>query len=92
MDRPAELSCILFYTPVAYSLQLLALYDSASRLIRGHPTKPKAVIDYIVMERNLTLDEASWRIAGKLPPQQTLKREKEPQQQDGGVKQLSAAT
>ena len=44
------------------------MYDSDSRLVRGHPTKPKAVIDYIVLERNLTLDESSWRIAGKLPP------------------------
>ena len=68
------------------------LYDSASRLVRGHPTKPKAVIDYIVLERNLTLDESSWRIAGKLPPPlQPWKRETERQRQDGG-EQLNAAT
>ena len=53
---------------------------------------PKAVIDYIVLERNLTLDEASWRIAGKLPPQQPWKRETETQKQDGGTKQLNPAT
>ena len=75
-----------------YCLQLLALYDSARRLVRGHPSKPKAVIDYIVLERNLTLDEASWRIAGKLPPQQPWKRETERQKQDGGTKQLNPAT
>ena len=75
-----------------YCLQLLAVYDSASRLLRGHPTVPKAVIDYIVLERNLTLDEASWHIAGKLPPQQPWKRETETQKQDGGAKQLNPAT
>ena len=74
---------------VVFFLQILALYDSTSRLVRGHPTKPKPVIDYIVFERNLTLDESSWRIAGKLPPQQSWKKGTEGQQQDGH-KQLAA--
>ena len=76
-----------------YHLQLMAVYDSASRLVRGHPTTPKAVIDYIVLERNLTLDDASWRIAGKLPPPPLLKkRETKTQRQDGGTKHLNPAT
>jgi hypothetical protein len=56
---------------------------------------PKAVIDYVVLERNLTLDNASWRIAGKLPPPQPLKKKREiktQQKQDGGAKQLNPAT
>lgn len=50
--------------------QILALYDSANRVVRGHPTRSKPVIDYVVLERNLSSNESSWRIAGKLPPQQ----------------------
>lgn len=69
----------------------MALYDSASRLVRGHPTVPKAVIDYVVFERNLTtLSGSSWRIAGKLPPQQPWKKGMERQEQQGGGKQLAA--
>ena len=71
-------------------LQILALYDSSSRLVRGDPTKPKPVVDYIVFERNLTLDESSsWRIAGKLPPQQPWRKGEEGDKQDGH-KQLAA--
>ena len=77
-----------------YHLQLMAVYDSASRLVRGHPTTPKAVIDYVVLERNLTLGDASWRIAGKLPPPPPLKKKREikTRKQDGGTKHLSPAT
>ena len=47
------------------------MYNAAGEILRGHPSKAKAVIDYIVMERHLENVERGlgWRIAGKLPPQ-----------------------
>lgn len=41
----------------------------AGRLLRGNPSKPKNVIDYVVFERPLSSLDARWRICGKLPPQ-----------------------
>ena len=70
--------------------QILALYDSANRVVGGHPTRSKPVVDYIVLERNLSSNESSWRIAGKLPPQQPWKEATEGQQQDK-PDQLAAA-
>ena len=51
--------------------QILAVYDAGGKLLRGHPSNAKAVIDYIVLERHLKNPERGlgWRIAGKLPPQ-----------------------
>ena len=53
------------------NFQILAVYNAAGKLMRGHPSNAKTVIDYIVMERHLENPERghSWRIAGKLPPQ-----------------------
>ena len=54
-----------------FFFQILAVYNTAGKLLRGHPSNAKAVIDYIVMERHLENPERGhgWRIAGKLPPQ-----------------------
>ena len=51
------------------TIQVLAVYNAAGKLIRGHPSNPKRVIDYIVMERHLAKPGSGWRVAGKLPPQ-----------------------
>ena len=55
----------------------MALYGSSGNMFRGHPTVPKSVIDYVVLERPLELPAAKtpWRIAGKLPPQSPWKQE-----------------
>ena len=47
----------------------MAVYDFAGRLVRGHPSKPKDVIDYVVFERSLSATDAQWRICAKIPPQ-----------------------
>lgn len=49
-------------------LQVLAVYDKAGRLLRGHPTAPRDVVDYVVVERHIVSPSSSWRVAGKLPP------------------------
>lgn len=49
--------------------QVLALYNTAGKLLRGHASRAKKVIDYVVFERHLMKPESRWRIAGKLPPQ-----------------------
>ena len=50
---------------------MLAVYNNAGKLLRGHPSNAKEVTDYVVMERHLRNPERGhrWRIAGKLPPQ-----------------------
>lgn len=50
----------------------MAVYDTTGRLIRGHPSLSKKVIDYVVFERPLTTANAQWRICAKLPPQKPL--------------------
>ena len=67
-------------------MQIQAVYDSAGSLIRGHPTKPKDVIDYVVLERSLSKEHPGWRIAAKLPPQLPwrLKEMAAKKQQQGG--------
>lgn len=57
-------------------LQLEAVHDTAGRLVRGDPTKPRNVIDYIVFERHLTDEQSQWRICAKLPPQQSFHRQR----------------
>ncbi|KAL5509048.1 hypothetical protein EMCRGX_G004329 [Ephydatia muelleri] len=52
-----------------HTKQVLAVYDTAGRLLRGDEKRPKDVIDYVVFERNLSRPHPSWRIATKLPPQ-----------------------
>lgn len=52
-----------------HTKQILALYNHTGKLIKGHPTKPKAVIDYVVLERHLVKPASTWRIASKLRPQ-----------------------
>lgn len=47
----------------------MAVYNFAGQLLKGHPTTPKSVIDYIVFERSLVAHDTKWRICGKLPPQ-----------------------
>ena len=44
------------------------MYDKSGRLYRGHPTEPRTVVDYVVMERHIVDPNSSWRIAGKLMP------------------------
>ena len=56
---------------------MLAVFDMAGRLLRGHPSKPRKVIDYVVFERPLSLHDAHWRICGKLPPQIPYKKANE---------------
>lgn len=60
-----------------HTKQIMALYGSNGNVFRGHPTAPKTVIDYVVLERPLELPASKipWRIAGKLPPQLPWKQE-----------------
>jgi large subunit ribosomal protein L45 len=51
-----------------HTQQVLAVYDKSGRLYRGHPTEPRTVVDYVVMERHIVDPNSSWRIAGKLMP------------------------
>ena len=48
---------------------MLAVYNFAGKLLKGHPSKTKNVIDYIVFERSLVSHDTTWKICGKLPPQ-----------------------
>lgn len=73
----------------------MAVYSSAGDLLRGHPSRPKPVIDYIVMERRLENVERGlgWRIAGKLPPQlpwRTEREEKNPPSQQQQLDKLAS--
>jgi len=52
-----------------HTKQILALYNSVGTLTKGHPTRPRDVIDYVVFERLLAKPQSRWRIATKLPPQ-----------------------
>ena len=54
-----------------FSFQVMVVYNAVGHILRGHPSKPNRVIDYVVMERHLeTMGSGlGWRIAGKLPPQ-----------------------
>lgn len=47
----------------------MAVYDLAGRLVKGHHSRPKDVIDYVVFERSLSATDTQWRISGKIPPQ-----------------------
>ena len=65
------------------------MYSKVGQLLRGHPSEPKAVIDYVVMERHLQNPERGrgWRIAGKLPPQvpwRTLRTSQDNMDRDKG--------
>ena len=58
------------------------MYDSGGKLIRGHPTTPKTVIDYIVFERHLVDPKStSWLISAKMPPQKPWKEKKSQEEQ-----------
>ncbi|XP_011405308.2 PREDICTED: 39S ribosomal protein L45, mitochondrial-like [Amphimedon queenslandica] len=52
-----------------HTQQIMAVYDLAGRLVKGHHSRPKNVIDYVVFERSLSATNARWRICGKMPPQ-----------------------
>ena len=54
-----------------FFLQIMAVYNAVGHVLRGHPSRPNRVIDYVVMERHLETAGSGlgWRIAGKLPPQ-----------------------
>jgi large subunit ribosomal protein L45 len=60
-----------------HSSQIMVVYNAVGQILRGHPSKPNRVIDYVVMERHLETmgGGLGWRIAGKLPPQIPWKKD-----------------
>lgn len=80
--------CLELKPPSGFSpVQVMAVYDKAGRLLRGHPAAPRDVVDYVVLERHIVNPKSTWRVAGKLPPN-TLSRRTE----QGGTKALTTAS
>lgn len=51
----------------------MAAYDQRGKLIDGSDKESKDAMDYVVFERQITKPSSVWRIAGKLPLQQSYK-------------------
>ncbi|TRY69498.1 hypothetical protein TCAL_04664, partial [Tigriopus californicus] len=51
-----------------HSQQILAVYDRFGRLIQGHPTVAKDVLEYVVFEKHAANLYGTWRVHGKIIP------------------------
>ncbi|GBO18318.1 39S ribosomal protein L45, mitochondrial, partial [Araneus ventricosus] len=58
---------------------ILAVYDRFGRLIHGSEDTVKDVLEYVVLEKHLTLPHGSWKLHGKIipdwmPPKESIKK------------------
>ncbi|GFT25130.1 probable 39S ribosomal protein L45, mitochondrial [Nephila pilipes] len=62
-----------------HTQQILAVYDRFGRLMHGSEDTVKDVLEYLVLEKHLTLPQSSWKIHGKIipdwmPPKESIKK------------------
>ena len=50
-------------------LQILAVYDRFGRLIHGHPSVAKDVLEYVIFEKHLASLYGKWRLHAKIVPE-----------------------
>ncbi|CAL1268080.1 unnamed protein product [Larinioides sclopetarius] len=69
----AQITCRL------HTQQILAVYDRFGRLMHGSEDTVKDVLEYVVLEKHLTLPHGRWRLHGKIipdwmPPKESIKK------------------
>ncbi|GFS50993.1 probable 39S ribosomal protein L45, mitochondrial [Trichonephila inaurata madagascariensis] len=62
-----------------HTQQILAIYDRFGRLMHGSEDTVKDVLEYVVLEKHLTLPHSTWKIHGKIipdwmPPKESIKK------------------
>ncbi|GFV20718.1 probable 39S ribosomal protein L45, mitochondrial [Trichonephila clavipes] len=62
-----------------HTQQILAIYDRFGRLMHGSEDTVKDVLEYVVLEKHLTLPNSTWKIHGKIipdwmPPKESIKK------------------